>query len=74
MSKDKRFQWNLPDNLAKYANAQFSLYAPEKALQESIMNKNPIPRNVHPPKIMNDLRGNYFLKKEIILKLRQIQI
>ena len=50
MSKNEKFQWNLPDNLAKYANEQFFFYTPEKALQESIMNKNPIPRNVHPPK------------------------
>ena len=31
MSKYAKFQWNLPDNLAKYANEQFSLYTPEKA-------------------------------------------
>ena len=50
MSRDEKFQWYLPDNLAKYANEQFSLYIPEKVLQESIMNQNPIPRNIHPPK------------------------
>ena len=50
MSKDEKFQWNLPNNLTKYANEQFYLYTPEKVLQESIMNKNLIPRNVHPPK------------------------
>ena len=50
MSNDEKFQWYLPDNLAKYANEQFSLYTPEKVLQESIMNQNLIPRNVHPLK------------------------
>ena len=64
MSKDKRFQWNLPDNLAKYANEQFSLYTPEKVLQESIMNKNPIQRNVHPPKNMDDFMRDLLLEKK----------
>ena len=63
MSKDEKFQWNLPDNLAKYANEQFSLYTPEKVLQESIMNKNPIPRNVHPPKKMDDFMRELLLEK-----------
>ena len=44
----KRSRVMSKDDLAKYANEQFSLYTPEKRLQESIMNKNPIPRNVHP--------------------------
>ena len=63
MSKDEKFQWNLPDNLAKYANDQFSLYTPEKVLQVSIMNKNPIPRNVHPPKKMDDFMKELLLEK-----------
>ena len=63
MSKDEKFQSNLPDNLAKYANEQFSLYTPEKVLQESIMNKNPIPRNVHPPKKMDDFMRELLLEK-----------
>ena len=29
MSKDEKFQWNLPNNLAKCANEQFYLYTPE---------------------------------------------
>ena len=62
-SKDEKFQWNLPDNLARYAYEQFSLYTPEKVLQESIMNKNPIPRNVHPPKKMDDFMRELLLEK-----------
>ena len=50
MSKDEKFLWNLPDNLAKYGSENFFLYTTEKVLQESIINKNPTPTNVHPPK------------------------
>ena len=64
LSKDEKFQWNLPDNLAKYANEQFTLYTPEKVLQESIMNKNPIQRNVHPPKNMDDFMRDLLLEKK----------
>ena len=63
MSKDEKFRWNLPDNFPKYANEQFTLYTPEKVLQESNMNKNPIPRNVYPPKKMDDFIRELLLEK-----------
>ena len=75
MSKDEKLQWNLPDNLAKYANEQFSLYTPEKVLQESIMNQNPIPRNVYSSKKIDDFMRELLLEKRNHFEMiRQIQI
>ena len=75
MSKDEKLQWNLPDNLAKYANEQFSLYTPEKVLQESIMNQNTIPGNVYSPRKIDDFMRELLLERRNHFEMiRQIQI
>ena len=56
------FKWNLPQNLANYANDYFNKF-PEKDLQESILVKNPVPLNPHPPRKMDEFMRDLIFEK-----------
>ena len=61
--KHDEFKWDLPENLAKYTNDHFNKFISEKDLQESILVKNPVPLNLHPPRKMDEFMRDLIFEK-----------
>ena len=45
-SSEKTYNWSLPKDMNDYVNDLFSHYTPDKDIQESIMQYNPVPNNM----------------------------
>ena len=50
---EDQFKWDLPPELASYANTQFEKYIPEKSLHDTICEVHPVPSNLNQVKKMN---------------------
>ena len=63
--------WEVPDEMAKYAKKYFEKYASDKELKDSITLNSPVPTNLPKAKTMNDyfveLLEDQKKKKEIAL-------
>jgi len=78
-SKEEKSSWKLSNSQAKYTVKNFNSYVSEKTLRESILEKQPVPRNIGEPKeldgfmrdLLYDARKNFTLDSD--KKLRKIQ-
>ena len=78
-SSENQFKWDLPSELASYANTQFEKYIPEKGIHDAICEVHPVPNNLNQVKKMDkflrDLlkeknKNNYLDVDEILGKIR----
>ena len=53
VSNEDQFKWDLPSELASYANTQFEKYIPEKSIHDAICEVHPVPNNLNQVKKMD---------------------
>ena len=51
--KEQR-EWELPDELASYANKYLQKFVQDKSLKDSILNENPVPTNITKPRKLDE--------------------
>ena len=61
--KYDKFNWNLPEHLAKDKKDHFNKIIPGKNLKENISVKNPVPPNLHRPRMMNEFMRDLIFDK-----------
>ena len=49
-----KYKWDLPQEMADYANSYIHQYIPEKDLFDTILFENPVPNNVKNPQKLDD--------------------
>ena len=54
VSKEEEHKWDLPSDMALYANKYFHEYVPEKDIQEKILDQDPVPSNITEHKKLDD--------------------
>ena len=65
VSSDDQHKWNLPQDMAEYANEHMQTFIPEKDVSESIMLPNPVPSNIDTPQKVDDFLVSLMTKNEI---------
>lgn len=63
VSSNGQFKWDLPSELAFYANNQFKKYIPEKSLHEAICEVYPAPNNLNQVKKTDEFLKDLWKKK-----------
>ena len=54
VSNEDQFKWDLPSELASYANTQFEKYISEKSIHDAICEVHPVPNNLNQVKKMDE--------------------
>ena len=63
VSNKDQFKWNLPSELASYANTQFEKYIPEKSIHNIICEVHPVPNNLNQVKKMDEFLEDVWRRK-----------
>ena len=63
VSNEDQFKWDLPSELASYANTQFEKYIPEKSLHDAICEVHPVPNNLNQVKKMDEFLKDLLKEK-----------
>ena len=50
LADEEKHEWELPDELAFYANKYLQKFVQDKNLKDSILNENPVPTNINKPR------------------------
>ena len=51
---EEQHEWDLPDELASYANKYLQKFVEDKNLKDSILNENPVPTNITKPRKLDE--------------------
>ena len=54
LAEKEQHEWELPDELASYANKYFQKFVHKKNLKDSILNENPVPTNITKPRKLDE--------------------
>ena len=63
VSNEDQFKWDLPSELASYANTQFEKYIPEKSIHDAICEVHPVPNNLNQFKRMDEFSRDLLKEK-----------
>ena len=63
VSNEDQFKWDLPSELASYANTQFDKYIPEKSIHDAICEVHPVPNNLNQFKRMDEFSRDLLKEK-----------
>ena len=54
LADEEQHKWELPDELASYANKYLQKFVQDKSLKDSILNENPVPTNITKPRKLDE--------------------
>ena len=63
VSNEDQFKWDVPSELASYANTQFEKYIPEKCVHDAICEVHPVPNNLDQVKKMDEFLRDLLKEK-----------
>ena len=63
VSNEDQFKWDLPSELASYANTQFEKYIPEKSIYNAICEVHPMTNNLNQVKKMDEFLRDLLKEK-----------
>ena len=63
VSNEDKFKWDLPPELASYANTQFEKCIPEKSIHDAICEVHPVPNDLNQIKKMDEILRDLLKKK-----------
>ena len=63
VSNEDQFKWDLPSELASYANTQFEKYILEKSIHDAICEVHPVPNNLNQFKRMDEFSRDLLKEK-----------
>ena len=63
VSNEDQFKWDLPSELASYANTQFEKYIPEKSIHNAICEVHPMTNNLNQVKKMDEFLRDLLKEK-----------
>ena len=63
VSNEDQFKWDLPSELASYANTQFKNYIPEKSPHDVIREVHPVPNNLNQVKKIDEFLKDLLKEK-----------
>ena len=54
LADEEQQEWEIPDELASYANKYLQKFVQDKSLKDSILNENPVPTNITKPRKLDE--------------------